>query len=181
MSPIIAETVDIFTDGSFDARSRSGSWAFIVLESGQLIHSNTGHGPGSTNNSFELLGALHALSWVDASIPSLVVNLWTDSIHVVEGCNRWRAIWRNNGWKRINPDHRARRRAIPDASSWKSLDALLDRNPNVKVAWCKGHSGIEGNDRADMLARAAVQTNCGASHSALIGLFLAHEGHSGAE
>jgi ribonuclease HI len=69
----------------------------------------------------------------------------------------WRAIWRNNGWKRIDPNSRARRRNIPDAALWQRLDLLLDQNSNVTVKWCKGHSGIAGNEDADMLARSRFE------------------------
>lgn len=41
---------------------------------------------------------------------------------------------------------------IPDDALWQARDLLLDQNPNVTVAWCKGHSGVRGNEDADTLA-----------------------------
>ena len=109
---------------------------------------------GLTNNSFEVMAVMNALLWLDAHASGRAAILWTDSAHVVEGCHRWRKIWRTNGWKRINPNSRARKRQIPDEALWRNVDSLLLDNPNVTIEWCKGHSGIEGNDLADALARA---------------------------
>ncbi len=148
-----ADTFQVFTDGSFDVKSGSGRWAFVVLEDGLRIHDACGHNVGHSNNTFEIIAVLQALRWLESSPMKRVTTLWTDSSHVVEGVSHWRHIWRTNGWKRINPNTRARPRKIPDTCLWQEMDALLEGNPNVIVKWCKGHSGIEGNEHADALAR----------------------------
>ncbi|UXS34944.1 ribonuclease HI [Agrobacterium tumefaciens] len=149
----MSDALQIFTDGSFDDASRSGGWAFVVHEGGDQVHSASGRTAGSSNNMFEVLAVLNALSWIAAEAPTRAVTLWTDSVHVIEGCHRYRAIWRNNGWKRITPNQRSRRRPIPDREIWQQLDSLLERHPQVVVEWCKGHSGTVGNEHADALAR----------------------------
>lgn len=146
----------IYADGSYDPVAISGSWAFVVFETGQQLHSARGMEIGLTNNSFEVMAVMNALLWLDAHASGRTAILWTDSAHVVEGCHRWCKIWRTNGWKRINPNSRARKRQIPDEALWRNVDRLLLGNPNVTIEWCKGHSGIEGNDLADALARAAT-------------------------
>lgn len=143
----------IYADGSYDPVELSGSWAFIVFETERQLHAARGTEIGLTNNSFEVMAVMNALLWLDAQAPGRPAKLWTDSAHVMEGCHRWRDIWRTNGWKRINPDSRKRKRQIPDGVLWQNVDRLLLRNPNVEIAWCKGHSGIAGNDLADALAR----------------------------
>jgi ribonuclease HI len=147
--------LDVFTDGSFDKEARTGGWAFVVLEGDERIHVAQGAASGHSNNGLELLAVMEAMSWIERSAEGRKVILWTDSAHVVEGCHRYRAIWRNNGWKRIDPNSRARRRAIPDAALWQKLDALLNRHPSASVAWCRGHSGNAANEYADTLARQA--------------------------
>ncbi|NSZ83905.1 ribonuclease HI [Agrobacterium tumefaciens] len=146
----------IYADGSYDPVALSGSWAFIVFETERQIHAARGAEIGLTNNSFEVMAVMNALLWLDAQAPGRIAKLWTDSAHVMEGCHRWREIWRSNGWKRINPDSRKRKRQIPDGGLWQNVDRLLLCNPNVEIAWCKGHSGIAGSDLADALARAKM-------------------------
>ncbi|MFY7928311.1 MAG: RNase H family protein, partial [Oligoflexus sp.] len=62
----------------------------------------------------------------------------------------------SNGWKRVRANSHERRRPIPDAILWQELDALLERNPQVRIQLCKGHSGIAGNENADAAARAVM-------------------------
>ena len=146
----------IFADGSYDASARAGGWAFVVLEDDRQIHAASGSEAGETNNSFEVIAVVKALLWLESDTQTRNAILQTDSAHVVEGWHRWLAIWRNNGWRRVNPNQRSRRRQIPDAVLWQQLDALRKRNPLVSIELCKGHSGIAGNDRADLLARQAA-------------------------
>ena len=145
--------LEIYTDGSYDPVAQLGSWAFVVFEAEQQFHAARGMETGLTNNAFEVMAVMNALLWLDAHAPGRTARLWTDSAHVVEGCHRWREIWRTNGWKRINPNSRARKRQIPDGALWRNVDRLLLRNPNVDISWYKGHAGIAGNDLADVLAR----------------------------
>jgi ribonuclease HI len=150
--------LNIYADGSFDAVSRSGGWAFVVVEADREIHVAQGTMTGSSNNSLEVLSVLNAISWLEREAPTMPVIVWTDSAHVVEGCSRWRRIWRGNGWKRVRSNSHERRRAVPDVKLWQQLDVFLERNPHVRIALCKGHSGIPGNDHADMAARAALMS-----------------------
>ena len=153
----MTEIFRIDADGSFDAATGTGGWAFVVYQSDCQHHVSSGRAAGTSNNRFEVLAALNAMAWVAAEAPADTVTLRTDSLHVVEGCTRWRAIWRNNGWKRITANAHARRRLIPDRDLWQELDMLLERCPNVAVEWCKGHAGEAGNELADRLAREAAR------------------------
>lgn len=96
----MADTLRIYADGSFDAASRSGAWAFVVMDGDRPIHTDSGTMPGPTNNTFELLSVIQAVSWLEREAPTSAAVIWTDSAHVVEGCDRWRHIWRGNRWKR---------------------------------------------------------------------------------
>ncbi|MGO7203683.1 RNase H family protein, partial [Rhizobium ruizarguesonis] len=73
-------------------------------------------------------------------------------VYAVKGCNSRRHIWRNNGWRKGNPNGNARNRTIGNVELWKAVDLRLSQNALVTIAWCKGHAGIAGNERADALA-----------------------------
>lgn len=152
----MTNALHIYADGSFDAGSRSGGWAFVVYDGNRQIQVAAGAMSGSSNNTFEVVSLLQAVSWLEGEAPTAAAVIWTDSAHVVEGCDRWRHIWRGNGWKRVRANSHERRRPIPDAELWKELDALLEVNPQVMISLCKGHSGVTGNELAHAAARGAL-------------------------
>ena len=155
LSPM-TDIFQVYSDGSFDAASRSGGWAIVAFKGDVQIHVASGTTIGSSNNTFEVLSVMRAASWLEAEATGMAAVIWTDSAHVVEGCHRWRFIWRGNGWKRVRSNPHERRRPIPDADVWRELDAFLERNPLVTIQLCKGHSGISGNEQADAAARSAL-------------------------
>ena len=150
------DTLNIYADGSFDASSQSGGWAFVVMDVDRQVHIAEGTMIGSSNNTFEVLSVVRAVSWLEAEVSSAPAIIWTDSLHVFEGCSRWRFIWRGNGWKRVRSNSHERLRGIPDVKLWQELDALLDRNPQLRIKLCKGHSGLRGNELADAAANRAL-------------------------
>lgn len=145
----------IFADGSFNQKGQEGAWAFVVFENEVQIHADRGSSAAGSNNSLEVLAVLKAVDWLRSQAVCRTAKVVTDSMHVVEGCERWRAIWRGNGWRRIRPNSRIRNKKIPDVDLWRRLDGLLLSNGAVQIEWCKGHAGVVGNELADLLARAS--------------------------
>lgn len=144
--------VHIYTDGCFEPLSGDGGWGFVVYRDGIETASGFGGVAHSANNAMELMALLQAARWVHEQAMDMPIALWTDSVYAIRGCHEWRPIWRNNGWKKITANTRARSRTIASADLWQALDLELSRNPSITVAWCKGHAGIDGNERADGLA-----------------------------
>ena len=142
----------VFVDGCFEPGSRHGGWAFVAYRDGVEIASGFGGAKDTANNTMEVTAVLEAAIWVNRTAADAAAVIWSDSVYAVEGCNGWRPIWRNNGWKKSNPNGKARNRVISDAKIWKALDVQLTQNPMIGIAWCKGHSGTDGNERADALA-----------------------------
>ncbi|WP_105432311.1 RNase H family protein [Neorhizobium sp. T6_25] len=152
----MTHNLHVYADGSFDAASRSGGWAFVVMDGDRQIYVAAGTMVGPSNNTFEVLSVVQAASWLEREALTAAAVVWTDSAHVLVGCSRWRHIWRGNGWKRVRANSNERRRLIPDVELWRELDRFLEGNPQVRVHLCKGHSGIAGNEMADEAARAAL-------------------------
>lgn len=144
--------LQLFADGCHEPRSAEGGWAFVVYRDAEEISADCGGIRNATNNAMEVMALLQALRWVNGHAAGQVAIIWSDSHHAVNGCNSWLPIWRHNGWKKIDPNPRARRRTIADPDLWKAVDLQLSQNPLVTIAWCKGHVGIDGNERADALA-----------------------------
>lgn len=152
MLPETPNGLHVFADGCYEPNSGQGGWAFAAYRDVVEIASGFGGVQDSTNNSMELIALLKAAMWVNTNALGEPAIIWSDSLYAVKGCSSWRHIWKNNGWKKIVPNANARSRIIANQELWKAIDLQLSRNPLISIAWCKGHFGIEGNERADELA-----------------------------
>lgn len=144
--------LQLYCDGCYEPRSKTGGWAFVAYRDGREIASEFGHVARSSNNAMELTALLRAALWINAHAVGEPSVLWSDSVYAVNGCNQWRPIWKSRGWRKKGPDPSARSRPIADRELWIETDAALSANTHLRVVWCKGHAGIAGNERADLLA-----------------------------
>ena len=64
---------------------------------------------------------------------------------------KWIAGWRRNGWRTKAGQ------PVKNVDLWKRL-ADLCTDKEVEWAWVKGHAGHPLNERADALARGAIET-----------------------
>lgn len=144
--------LEVYADGCFEPVSATGGWAFVIHRDGIEIASDFGHIAQAANNAMEVLALLEAARWIEAQERNVPTVIWSDSVYAVTGSNHWRPIWKSRGWRKKGPDPKARSRVIPDRELWVAVDAVLSRNPQIRIRWCKGHSGIPGNEKADMLA-----------------------------
>lgn len=142
----------VFTDGSFDPKSKTGGWAFAVFRGSDQIFATFGAEERTANNTMELLAILKACEWLADNSAGEAAVIHTDSAYAVNGCTRWRHIWRSNKWRKRTPNGQGRSRSVPDAAYWQAIDLLLNQNPTIKIEWCKAHVGVEGNEVADRLA-----------------------------
>ena len=144
--------LQLFVDGCYEPGSGHGGWAFVAYRNGVEIAFDRGGADNAGNNVMEVTALLKAMAWIDGNAAGEPAVIWSDSRHAVKGCNHLRPIWRSNGWKKADPNPKARRRTIADPDLWKAIDLQLSQNHQMTVAWCKGHFGIDGNERADELA-----------------------------
>lgn len=142
----------VYADGCYEPESETGGWAFVAYRDGLEIASRFGHIERSSNNAMELSALLEAAAWVSANAAGEAAIVWSDSVYAVNGCNQWRHVWRNSGWRKKAAGSNARSRTIANPELWKAIDDVLSGNALLTVTWCKGHSGIPGNEKADRLA-----------------------------
>lgn len=139
--------VIIYTDGACEGNPGRGGYGAVMLW-GEKRKEISGGYQCTTNNRMELLAAIEALA---ALKQPCSVKLFSDSSYVVNAMNEgWVQKWRRKGWRN------SRNQPTPNVDLWKRLTALCERH-DVEFVWVKGHSGVEENERCDMLAVAAAQ------------------------
>ncbi len=138
--------VSIYTDGACSGNPGPGGWAAIVIDGGREREISGGE-TSTTNQRMELQAAIEGLRALEGRRR---VALYSDSAYVVN-CfrDKWYVRWRQNGWRN------AQKKPVENRDLWEALIALAERHD---VTWHKvtGHSGDPLNERADRLARAAI-------------------------
>lgn len=149
---------DIYCDGACLGNPGVGGWGFAIYEEGKLIDEKSGAEENTTNNRMELLAALCALDYA-ALLQSYKTNketsndspltVFTDSQYVQKGLEEWLPNWIKNNW-------RGSKGPIKNQDLWQQLHQA-NNCVSVQWKWVKGHSGVEGNEKADILATTAAQ------------------------
>ena len=138
--------VEIFTDGACSGNPGPGGWG-AVLRFGEHERELSGGEPGTTNNRMELMAAIAGL---EALKRPCTVHLTTDSNYVRDGITKWIKGWKKNGWRTAD------KKPVKNMELWQRLDAARATH-EVHWHWVRGHSGHPENERADQLARDAIQ------------------------
>ena len=137
--------VVMFTDGACRGNPGAGGWG-AILSASDHERSLAGAERMTTNNRMELKAAIEGLKALKKHCD---VTLYTDSQYVKKGITEWLTNWKQKGWQT------AARKPVKNIDLWQQLDELQTRH-NVDWRWVKGHAGIEGNEKADLLANAAI-------------------------
>jgi ribonuclease HI len=137
--------VSVYTDGACSGNPGPGGWG-AILRFGDVEKEMKGGEPHTTNNRMELMAAISAL---EALKKPCEVELYTDSQYLRNGIMTWINTWKRNGWRTAD------RKPVKNADLWQRLDAALAHH-KVNWHWVRGHAGHDLNERADVLARAAI-------------------------
>ncbi len=140
------DKVEIFTDGACSGNPGRGGWGAILRygDHERLISGCEAH---TTNNRMELMAAIMALESLKRACR---VRVFTDSRYVRNGIAEWLSAWKARGWKT------SARKPVKNVDLWKRLDEAASRH-HVDWVWVRGHSGHVENERADELARMAME------------------------
>ena len=155
------EVFTIYTDGACSGNPGPGGWAAIINPgiNEQIIY---GGAAQTTNNIMELIAAIEGIKKVSGGqqargegirgegIRGEGVRIFTDSQYVQKGITEWINNWRAKDWKT------ASNKPVKNVELWKALDALCQQ-VSVSWHWIRGHDNDDVNERADKLARAALE------------------------
>jgi ribonuclease HI len=141
----VSGRVSIWTDGACSGNPGPGGWGAVLLYGAHEKELKGGEAL-TTNNRMELTAAIEALESLKRAC---AVSLHTDSQYLRGGVTAWLASWKRNGWRT------AGRKPVKNEDLWRRLDAATARH-DVEWIWVKGHAGDVHNERADRLAREAM-------------------------
>ena len=141
----MTQQVLIYTDGACRGNPGPGGWG-AWLRFGDQQKELWGGEPETTNNRMELLATIESLK---ALTRSCDVEIYTDSQYVRKGITEWMINWKKRGWKT------AAKKPVKNQDLWQALDEQVQRH-SVNWHWVKGHSGDEGNEKADSLANRGI-------------------------
>lgn len=139
---IVKEKTLIFTDGAAKGNPGRGGFGVVISHNGTITEKG-GFKEYTTNNEMELKAVVEALKVIAPK--KVPVEIYTDSKYVVEGAKGWVYGWANNGWMtKAKTD-------VLNKDLWQELLPLLGK---VEIVWHKipGHSGLAGNESADVIA-----------------------------
>ena len=139
------KVVEIYTDGACKGNPGVGGWGALLKYNGREQEIFGGE-ERTTNNRMELLAAIRALQALKRPCK---VHLHTDSQYVQKGISEWIPGWKTRNWLTAN------KKPVKNDDLWKLLDQLAQQH-DVEWFWVRGHSGHDGNERADELANRGV-------------------------
>jgi ribonuclease HI len=130
----MTETVVTYTDGACSGNPGAGAWAYRVEWPDGTVEEAAGGELATTNNREELKAVREALLRIRKRIgddPGWRIVVRTDSLGVIN--------WLMRTWKRKK-----------NLDLYPTIDPLVDAR--VRFEHVRGHSGIPGNERVDVLA-----------------------------
>jgi ribonuclease HI len=136
-----AKAVHIYTDGACKGNPGPGGWGALLSHEGGEREIFGGEA-STTNNRMELTAVIEALAALKR--PCRVV-LHTDSQYVMKGITEWIHGWKARGWRTASKE------PVKNVDLWKRLEAETARH-EIEWKWVRGHTGNDGNERADALA-----------------------------
>ena len=142
------DKVDIYTDGACLGNPGPGGWAFIIKYRNGNIKEFSGSEKYTTNNKMELTAAIKAIKYFKKKI---IINIYTDSKYLKDGITIWIKKWKLNGWKTSN------KKNVKNSDLWKLLEEKI-QNHEIHWMWVKGHDENIFNEKADMLAKKAIES-----------------------
>ena len=136
----------IYTDGACSGNPGKGGWGLIILRDDKVLQ-YFGSNNNTTNNRMEMTAIIQGLSKCKKDED---IILYSDSKYVLTGIKNWMLNWKQNGWKTV------KNKPIKNKDLWLLIDECIQNKDNVRFKYVKAHSGDLYNDKADYLAKYAI-------------------------
>lgn len=155
----------IYTDGSSRGNPGPGGWAATIEFPNNKIVEIGGAEGHTTNNRMELTGILKALEYLKEHIgdrknddgksggahgeQTAIIN--SDSAYALNGVTNWMYGWFKNNW--VTADQQP----VANRDIWEQIYQLtwyFKTKCDIVFNKVSGHSGVLGNERADLIATA---------------------------
>jgi ribA/ribD-fused uncharacterized protein len=150
--------MELYTDGSCitgpDGVRYGGAGVWFGQDDPRNTHVPI-HPDLSTNQYAELLAIHYALIFC-RNVKSLVIS--TDSNYSIGCLTTWYKRWQENGWKTSTNKSVMHSEVIKDCVS--IINYRESQGYDTSFKHVKGHSGVAGNEGADILARQASSKSC---------------------
>jgi ribonuclease HI len=158
-TPIEGEKkITIYTDGASRGNPGPGGWAASMqFPNGKVVEIGGAEGH-TTNNRMELTGILKALEYAkehlgtpgkSTEVKTIEIN--TDSAYALNGATKWIYGWFKNNWQT------AEGQPVANQDIWEAIHQLtwyFKSKCELEFKKVSGHSGVLGNERADLIATA---------------------------
>lgn len=147
--------VMIYSDGSSRGNPGPGGYGTIIRfidSKGECFEKIISAGYKlTTNNRMELMGVISGLSALTRSCDVVITS---DSKYVIDAFNKnWIESWKKSNFRQNTKN------PVKNIDLWKQLITLVEKQNSVKFVWIKGHNGHEFNEKCDMLATTAADSN----------------------
>jgi ribonuclease HI len=142
-------TIIIYTDGSSLGNPGPGGYGcVIVFQDKELVVELGAYANATTNNKMELTAILTALEYLGknnvSSNTEIVIH--TDSSYAINGITKWIFGWQKNNWMTST------KTPVLNSELWEQLVVLKNYFKNLTFKHVRGHAGIWGNERCDIIA-----------------------------
>ncbi len=149
------DSIIIFSDGSSLGNPGPGGFGAVLLLSREnKVLELGGYERETTNNRMELTAAIEALMAIKEIEGRAIIH--TDSAYVLNGITGWIYGWQKNNWIT------SQKEPVLNRDLWQKLLIEVENRSSLGgVAWekVKGHAGILGNERADVIATSFADQN----------------------
>lgn len=133
-----------YCDGASRKDGRGG-WGYTFHDGSGWVD-GWGGAYNTTNNRMELRAVIECLRATPADIP---ITIYCDSQYVLKGADEYLEGWKARRWRT------GANKLVKNVDLWQTLDDLI-QGRMIEWVWVRGHTGVEGNEHADMLATRGV-------------------------